>query len=1040
MRKFAGVLSLFCICIFSVSAVRAQQAPQPVQGTVRSDGGDPVIGATIVIKGTQNGTTTDAQGQFRLEAAPGSTLVISSIGMERKEVPVTGTSPLNIVLALSNAKLNDVVVIGYETVSRKSVTTSIASISAKDIAPYTTGNAGNALQGKVPGLLIKSGGGLPGAQPKILIHGLSSINYNNNPLVIVDGVEVGFNDLNLLNPSDIASMDVLEDASAAAIYGARGGQGVILVTTKRGMGKPVIHVTGTTGWNRLPKIDLASASEYARVMNMEAENGGQALPFSNPDQLKGTDYWDQTFDVGRTQNYVISATGGGKGLSLYGSLGYYREDSYNATSKGGNWQKFTGRFNGDLEVSKAVKIGMSIAPRYETWLASPNNIYGAYAMDPTTAPFKTADSVMNAINSSGTPWDYTAFNPVYSLANRSSFNSVTNPAFNYAKNFDKNEFFGTQYAAYVQVTPVKNLVIKSSVEGFINVSQANNYFPKYFLAPNAYNKVDSARSSTGVDTRWKIVNTANYKFDIGDHHFDVLAGESTDKYVTKGTGAVRQDIPADNPAYQDIAGGATVIDGSGTYQPGAPTWGNMVSYFGSLRYNYKEKYYLGGTMRADASSLVNPLYRWGYFPTVSGAWIISAEPFMQDLSETVSYLKLRASWGKSGGNLPPTTSAYTSSLGVVTYPNASGGYTTGYAAGVIANPLIKWEVQQDYTFGLDATLLKNKLNVSLEKYVRNPSNLLENITVDYVLGYPQGYYPVQLANIGKMTTNGWDVMVGYNDMLTPKLRFGANFTLSHFRSIVDDLGSADPILGHEANDVISTFRSRLTKGHEPGAWYGFIVDGVFQSDADAAAYVNKDGKALQPSAQAGDLKYRDINGDGVIDNDDLTDLGSPWPKLTGGLTLTLNYGNFDFRTELYGSWGAKYFQSNLLNMNPAGHLNFESGLADKFWHGEGTSNSYPILRYPDANGNFSKMSTFFLDEANFVKCNLMQIGYTLPSKWLKGVQNLRISASVQNLFTITRYGGLNPDLPWFNTVGYNGVDNFQALPSRVYLVGVSLNL
>lgn len=1034
MNKYLPLLFLCCICCL-VTPLFAQSV---IRGTVKTADGNPVAGATVMVKGTQTGTTTDADGRFGVPAAQGSTLIFSSIGLEKKEVLLKGNS-LNVTLNISSAKLNDVVVIGYETTTRKSVTTSIASVSAKDIAPYTTGNVGNALEGKVPGLQVIPGGGLPGSQPKILIHGLSSINYNNNPLVIVDGVEVDFNDLNFLNPSDIASIDVLEDASAAAIYGARGGQGVILVTTKRGSGKPAITVTATTGLNYLPKIKLAGAPEYVRIMNQEASNSGAAtLPFPNPGQVQGTDYWDQTFDVGRTQNYMVSATGGKNGVSLYGSLGYYREDSYNATAKGGNWQKFTARFNGDVDISKNVKWGISLAPRYETWIGSPNNLYGAYSMDPTTAPFKSVDSVYKAIPNGF--MDMTAFNPYYSLPNRSGFNGITNPAFNYMTNFGTNDYFGLQYGTYLQITPVKNLTIKTSIDGFVNVGQSNNYTPKYYLASNSNNKQSGLSSSTSVNTRWKIVNTADYQFKIHQHSIDILAGESTDKYVVKGTSASRQGIPLDEPSFQYISAANTVIGGSGSFQPGAAPWGNMVSYFGSLRYNYGEKYFLAGTMRADASSLVNPLYRWGYFPTVSGAWIISDEPFFHHVGNTIDYLKLRASWGKSGGNLPPSTGAYLTTLGATTYPDAHGGYVTGYAAGTIANPEIKWEVQKDYTFGLDATLLKNKLNLSVEKYVRNPTNLLENITVDYTLGYPQGYYPTQLANIAKMTTNGWDFTAGYNGNITQKLRFGVNLTASHFKSIVEDLGTADPILGHEANDVISTFRSRLTKGHEPGAWYGYIVEGVFQSDAEAAAYTNKSGVALQPAAKAGDLKFKDINGDGVIDNKDLTDLGSPWPKLTGNLTLTLNYGHFDFRTELYGSWGAKYFQNYLLNMNPTGHLNFKSGLADEFWHGAGTSNSFPILRYPDRNGNFSKMSSFFLAKANFVKCNLMQIGYTFPAGLIRGVQNLRISASVQNLFTVTKYPGLNPDLPWYSSVGYNGVDNYQAIPARTFLVGVSLNL
>jgi TonB-linked SusC/RagA family outer membrane protein len=1037
MKKTVRFLVLLGAC-FVFNHAYGQQA---VTGTVHAADGSPVIGATVVIKGTQKGTVTNDKGSFSLQASQGNTLEVSYIGMQTKDVTV-GDSPLKIVLTAGNARLNDVVVLGYETTTRKSVTSSIASVSAKDIAPWTTGNVANALSGKVPGLQVISGGGLPGTQPKILIHGLSSINNNTNPLVVMDGIEVGYNSLNFINPSDIATIDVLEDASAAAIYGARSGQGVILITTKKGKGKPVIHLTATNGLSYLPDMKIAGASEYARVMNEEAKNSGAQLPFPNPDQVTGTNYWDMAFDAGHMQNYMLSVSGGTDKLSLYGSLGYYKDDSYNATSRGGHWRKITAHLKGDIDISRIFKVGFTLSPRYERWLTTPNITYAAYSMDPTTAPYKTVDSVYKSIPSGF--MDMTAFNPYYSQPNRSGFNGVTNPMFSYITNFDQHEAFALLYGTYLQAEPLPNLILKTMVSGFANADQANDYSPKYYLASNGNHKTSDLSSSTDVNTRWQVTNTAHYKFTLGhDHHIDALVGQSADKYTYKGTAAKRQDIPLDEQSFRYISAAATVTAGSGSYQPGTAgdnRWGIMSSYFGSLRYNYKGKYYLAGTFRADGSSLVNPAYRWGYFPTVSGAWVISDEPFFEKLTSTISYLKLRASWGESGGNLPKSTSAYLTVLSPTTTPDAAGGYITGYMPSNIANPEIKWEIQKDYTFGLDATLIKDKLNFTFEKYVRNPSNLLENVTVDYTLGYPQGYYPTQQANVGSMTTKGWDATLSYHDNITHKLHLGVNFTLNHYKSIVKDLGGMDPILGHEANDPIATFRSRLTKGHEPGAWYGYIVGGVFQTDAEAAAYVNKSGDLLQPDAKAGDLKYKDTNGDGVIDNSDLTDLGAPWPKFTGGLTLQLSYGHLDFRTEFYGSWGAKYFQNYRLNMNPTQHLNFTSGLAGQFWHGEGTSNSFPILRYPDPNGNFSKMSTFFLAKADFVKCNLMQLGFTIPREWIKGVKNLRVYASVQNVFTITKYPGLNPDLPWYNNVGYNGVDNFQAIVPRTFLVGIDLSL
>ncbi|MGX5819355.1 SusC/RagA family TonB-linked outer membrane protein [Chitinophaga lutea] len=1033
MIKFTPLVLLLLFCI--TGSAFAQDA---AQGTVFTPRGEPVPGATVTIRGASAGTVTDATGHFRLIAPKGSVLVISSIGMEKKEATWTG-APLRIVLETSNTSLSETVVIGYQTATRKSVTTAISSISSKDIAPFVTGNVANALAGKLPGVQIIAGNGLPGSQPRILVRGLSSITQNTNPLIIVDGVEVGYNDLNFINPGDIETMDVLKDASASAIYGSRGGQGVILITTKRGKGKPVITAEVAQGFDYLPKIDLADAPEYVRVMNeISARSNAQPL-FPNPAAVQNTDYWDRTFDVGRTQNYVVSASGGNEGLSVYGSLGYFRQDSYNESSKGGDWSKITARLNADLTISKVFKMGLSFAPRYEKWLSTPNNLYGAYAMDPTTAPQKTIDSVFRAIPAGF--MDMTAFNPIYSQPNRSPINGVTNPEFNYLTNFNRNDAFGAQYAVYVQAQPIRGMTLKSMIEGFGTAASSTGYDPKFYIATNSNRREAGTSSSNTSNLRWKITNTANYNFSVKKHNIDVLVGQSADNYIVKGTNASRKDIPYETEPYRYISAATTVTGGGGYYQEGAAPFGKITSYFGSVRYAFNDKYFVSGSMRADGSSLVNPDYQWGYFPTASAAWVISSEPFFESLKSKVSYLKLRTSWGKAGGNLPGSVGSFISTVGPINYVDANGNPITGYVPNNISNPEIRWEEQKDFTAGIDANLFRNKLDVTLEGYVRNPENLMVTILIDPSLGYPQGYIPSQLANIGRLTTKGWDLSLGYKDQFfSRQLTFGANLTVSHFRSVVDYLGNADPVFGYESNDVISTFRSRLTKGHEPGAWFGYIVDGVFQTDAEAVGYVNKQGTRLQPNAKAGDLKFRDANNDGTLDGKDLSDLGSPYPNLTAGLTLTLGYKGFDFRTEFYGAWGHTYNNNYRLNMNPTGRLNFISGEADKYWHGEGTSNSFPVLRYPDQNGNFSKMSSFLVERADFVRCRLMQLGYTVPHSWVRGMRQLRLYASVQNLFTITKYSGLNPDLPWYSRIGYNGVDNFQAIPARTVLVGINLGL
>lgn len=1034
-------LLLICTFILLVHAHGLAQVTV-LKGRITGTDNTPLQGAGVAVKNAATGTLTDSNGEFTLSAPSNATLVISFVGYKPKEIVVKGRSVINEQLESESKQLDNVVVIGYQTVSRKSVTTSIASLSAKDIEPYASGTVATAIQGKLPGVQVLAANGTVGSQPRILVRGISSLTQNTNPLIIVDGMEIGYNNMNTINPSDIESMDVLKDASAAAIYGARAGAGVILITTKKGKGKPTINFTSSTGITRSPKLKLADASEYARVMNQIATNSSTTLPFPDPSTLSNTDYWDEAFgDGGIKQDYNISASGSKEGLSLFGSLGYYNETSA-AGPRAGKWDKITARITGDLNLGKVFRIGLSISPRYERYPYAPKDLtYSAFSMDPTVAPYRSEQDVTSSLPAlTGSYADFlTAFNPYYSMVSRSNYNGIISPEFYRRTNFDKRQYFGGQYSTYLEARPIKNLILKTVLDGYAGFSQLNNYSPKYFFATNAVNTKSAVSSETSGYSRFKTTTTANYTVDIGKHNINVLAGQSYDNYSTFGTNATRENIPFDAEAFRYINAGTLITAGTGGYQPGAAgLGGKMLSFFGSVRYNYNERYYLTGTMRADASSLVNPLYRWGYFPSLGAAWIVSDEPFFESLKNTVSYFKLRADWGKSGGNLPGSVGAYISTIGPNLYVDANGNPITGYVPANIANTEIKWEVQQDYSIAFDAALFKDKLNITFEKFVRNPKNLLLPVKVDPVLGYPQGYYPTQYGNVGELTTKGWDLAVGYKDNITPKLRFGVNLTLSHAKSVVDYLSTADPIPGNENNDVITTLRSRTTVGHEPGVWWGYYADGVFQTDAEAAAYVNKQGMPYQAQAKAGDLKFRDYNDDGVLDNKDLTDLGSPYPTFTSGLTLTFGYSNFDLRTEFYGAFGQTVFNNYRRNILPSAHLNFLSGFADDYWNGPGSTNSFPILKITDPNGNFTKMSTFFLENGDFVKCNLIQLGYTFPGRLVKGIKSLRLSASVQNAFTITKYSGLNPDVPWYSSVTYNGYDNYQMLVPRSFLFGVNL--
>ncbi|WP_341835787.1 SusC/RagA family TonB-linked outer membrane protein [Chitinophaga pollutisoli] len=1028
---------LLCLCASAMAQVR------PVSGKITGADKQPVPTVSVQVKGTSTGAITNAEGVFHLQAPPGAVLIVSSMGFISQEIPLGDRTFVAITLQTDNKTLDDVVVIGYQRTNRKSVTTSISSVTAKDIEAYNTGTAATAIQGKLAGVQVLAADGNVGSQPRILVRGLSSITANTNPLVIVDGMEVGYNFMNTINPQDILSMDVLKDASAAAIYGARSGQGVILITTRKGKGAPGIQFSANYGMSQLPKLKLAGAAEYATLMNKIAGASGTALPFPDVNSLTTNDYWDRTFGTGTRQQYNLSVSGGKDGLSVFGSLGYYDETSV-AGRSAGEWKKITGRLNVDWDINKFVKWGLNMAPRYEKYPNAPLNLtWGAFAMDPTVAPHRTREEVIASLPPlNGAFADFmTAFDPYYSQVGRSLFNGMVSPEFSTRTNFDQREYFGGQIGTYLEIRPIRGLILKSAIDATANFSQQNNYSPKYYFAPNSYNARTAVSSSTGQNSRVKITNTADYTLPLPqDHSVNVLLGQSYDSYSVKSTNASRENIPFDAEPFRYINAGNLVTGGGGGFQPGAGPFGKMLSFFGSLRYNYKGKYYLAGTMRADASSLVNPLYRWGYFPSVSGAWVISDEAFLENWKDQVGFLKLRASWGKSGGNLPGGVGDYQSYVSPTTYVNVNGGVVNGYTPASFNNPELKWEVQQDFTIGLDATLLNDKLSLSLDRYVRSPNNLLLQVKVDPVLGYPQGYIPFQYANIGKMTTRGWDVAIGFKDSPGKKFTYSANLTLTQFKSTVDHLSTSDPIIGGEANEVISTFRSRTTVGHVPGTWWGFTVDGVFQSNEEAAGYVNKNNERLQPAAGAGDLKFRDMNNDGKIDNDDMTSIGSPYPDFSAGLTITLNYGGFDFRTDLYGAFGMDNFNNYRRNMVAGGNYNFISGFQDQFWTGPGSTNSFPEIRKADPNGNFTKMSTFFLEKGNFVRANLMQLGYTVPKEWIRGMKQLRVFVSAQNLFTITNYSGLNPDVPWYSSISYNSMDNYQMPLPRTYMFGLNLSL
>jgi TonB-dependent starch-binding outer membrane protein SusC len=1037
--KFCIKISLY-LCLFLIAHL--MNAQDNISGVIKDKDGSPLPGATVLEKGTQNATVTNNEGVFNLKVPKGSKLIVSFVGYEPKEIAVENSSTLDIVLQSDEKTLSELVVVGYQAITRKSVTTAISSVNSKEIAPTTTNNIAQALQGKVPGLQVFQGSGNPGAQPKLLIRGFATITGGSNPLIVVDGVVTSFGGLNDINPDDIEQVDVLKDAAATAIYGSRGGSGVLLITTKRGVGKTKISFSGTSGVNSWENPNLAQTDEFVQHYSKIYADNKQALPAYAAVTNVNTDWWNLATKSSQTHNYNLSASGGRNGVSFYASAGLFNQTSqFNAQLNTGDYTKITARFNVDYEMSKYFKMGVNFAPRIELYGNGGGvGINGIAQMAPNIEPYKSLDQTnadVKAFSLTNPTWNFTAFNPSYSQYTYSLFSGAVNPLGSLARNFNKNKFVGTQGSTYLEFKPIAGLTIKSTLSGFYNTSISTNYDPKFYVAPQNQSLVSGVSQSNDLDYRWQIDNTINYVTTIGKHHnLNFLAGQSADNYTVSQSYVYRQDVPYDAPNYRYVSAGATLVSATGFFQPGAGPFGKMTSYFGRASYNYKETYFISGSIRADGSSLLSPKNRWGYFPTVSAAYIISNENFLKGV-KVLDFLKLRASYGQVGGNLPGTVGSYQSVLGIVDYTNANRERGFGYSPLRVPDPNIKWETTEDITLGLDMDLFKNKISITFDKYWRSPKDMLLNLPIQPSLGYPQGYIPAIYTNVGNMETSGFEGGINFKNN-AGKFNYGLGFTFQKFISTATDL-KGQILYDEISNDVFqSTRRTKTATGDILGQFYGYKVIGVFQNAEEVTKYVSAGGKVLQPLAKPGDFIYQNADGNDVLDLGDRVVLGNPYPKISIGSVLQASFKGFDFRAELYSSIGNSVANDGLVRMNPVRGLNFISGNQKPFWTGEGSTNTHPKLALSDPNGNFTKNSSFFIQDGSYMRIKLIQLGYTLPQSLLKKDYKIRVYASAQNLYTLTKYKGLNPEIPFAGILRY-GIDNGQTPIPKFMTAGITAN-
>ena len=990
--------------LIAVVALAAKAQNITVKGTViEASTNEPLIGATVKVKGTGTGTVTNFDGEYQVTVDKNATLVFSSIGYKTVEQPVNGRTTINVSLVDDTNDLNEVVVIGYGVAKKGDLTSSISAIKGEKLEKLSTGNVMNALQGQVNGVQV-TGAGSPGATPRVIIRGVSTIN-GSDPLYVVDGMPVGTN-INFLNQNDIESMQVLKDASASAIYGTRASNGVVLITTKKGSaGATKFTASASVGLQTLSKPDIADAAEYEKVYNARYTNDGQVSPFTGGGN---TDWWNEVFNkVAVQQNYNFGFSGGNDKFIYSANIGYYRQNSQYKT---GYWQKLSARFSMEYNFNKIVKAGIDLTPRYENWDNTPSLMGAVMSMDPTT-------EVM-------LPQDQWTSNQ-YSNYARSNNNQEWNPVASMYRLDAGADEYALLATPYVAITPIEGLTFRTQFGVNARFNMSDSFTPDFYIDNLEQASRNQASRTFANNVDWNWTNTLTYLKSFNKHNLNLMAGYTMERFQYYNLYGTSYDIPSNVSTMRYVSAGTADDDASG-YN----SYTSLISYLGRVMYNYDEKYYLTASIRVDGSSKFSTGNKYATFPAVSAAWRISGEKFMQN-QNVVNDLKLRLGWGKVG-NQNIDNSAYLSSIGTMRYVLGNQVVVGSQVSG-IGNQKLKWETVEDYNIGIDAAFLQSRLRVTADWFRKTSHDMLMKKDNLLLLGYPM-WNGQMWENVGEMRATGWELGFNWQDNIGD-FNYGVGLNLSSVKNKAITLNgdyiytgshNGDYIIRNEAGQLISQF-------------YGYVVDGIFQNETEVRSYTSQTGELMQPNAQPGDFRYKDLNNDGTIDENDKTYIGNPFPDLMMGINLNASWKNFDFLAQFYGTFGNDIYNLNKDRYFGTDGQNVIAGTYEKAWRPDNTNTDVPRLSVNDANGNHNKPSTFFVENGSYMRLKLLQIGYTLPKNVLGPKMTARISLSAQNLFTITGYSGMDPETAAMGSVTEAGIDWTGYPNPRTFLLGVNLN-
>lgn len=993
----------------AIKDLHAQQQAKTVTGTVTDVSGEPIIGANIRIKGTTTGTITDIDGNFSIEAKPQSVIEVSYIGYLTQETVINNQKSIRFLLKEDTKTLDEVVVIGYGVQKKADLTGSVANINTEKLNTQSNANIGQALQGKIAGVDIVSQGGAPGSGTRIMVRGIGTLN-NASPLYIVDGMYM--NSIDHINPNDIASIDVLKDASSAAIYGSRAANGVIIVTTKEGSnteGKPIIDLSVNLGISTASKfLDMLDAKGWAEVTTIARQAIGKpALDMATDLANKPDNDWqDIMFRPALMQNYNLAVKGGGKYSTYYTGLGYFNQDGI---VKGTNYQRYNIQskndykrgifsagtnliisFSHDKPLHQELRGGMigtilQSVPTLEKYDDTREGGYGGTYGDVVNIPHPLAiidDNIMDRYN-------------------------------------ENVKIFANLYA---QIELFKGLKYKLNLTPDFSFERYKNYLNKYDfgLATNSITQLtESQRRRRNI----LVENLLTFDRTFGEHKISALAGYTYQDSRFRHIQAYGEGLPQ---GLEEIDAATTNRSNEGN------SWRSVLtSILGRVFYSYQNKYLFTATIRRDGSSKFGKNNRYGYFPSFSLGWNVAEEKFMENV-HWLDQLKLRGGYGVLG-NQEIDNYQYSSTITTgINYPDGNGGLLQGAFPKNFANPDIKWEETAMTNVGIDFMAFNNRLSLTADYYVKNTKDIL--LTVPIPISSGGANDPIR--NAGKIRNNGFEFNLGWMDQPNPDISYGINLIGSFNKNKVIAMGSeSGSIKGGSTNQNITT--SETKAGYPIGGYWLISTAGYFNSQEEVDAYA-KDGKKIQPAAEPGDIKFVDANNDGVINDDDRVFQGSPFPDFTFALNGNMRYKNFDLSIGLQGVLGNKIYNATRQTLEDVTKgSNFLASCLD-YWTPENKNASHPRLTWDDPNRNTRAESDRYLENGSYLRLRSVQLGYTFPQTWFKGaIQHARVYINAENLFTITSYSGYSPDVNADNA-NYRGFDNFIYPTNRTFMLGLNV--